>query len=102
MENDFGPKRATPVPFEVSGRPDGVEAAIDCVVTRFNLDCHGKPVNLKTYPSRYECTAIASHSNGTVSFSIKGVGEMFTVRLEDLADLLRVAKAASGEDLLQQ
>lgn len=102
MVNNFGSNRAVPVPFDASGRSDGIETTVDCVVTRFNPDCYGKPVELKTYPICYKCKAMASHSNGTASFSIQSIGEMFTVRIEDLADLLLAANAASREEPLQR
>lgn len=84
----------------ISGRPDGVEAITSCVLTRFRVDHHGKPTELKEFPERHECKLMASHSNGTVSLSVQGVGEMVTVQLEDLESLLRAADYVSTTELL--
>lgn len=85
---------------EISGRPDGVEAITSCVLTRFRVDPCGKPTELKEFPERCECKLMASHSNGTVSLSIQGVGEMVTIQLEDLANLLRAADCVSMTESL--
>ena len=84
----------------ISGRSDGVEAITSCVLTRFMDDPYGKPIKLKEFPERHECKLMASHSNGTVSLSIHGVGEMVTVQLEDLKNLLRAADRASSAESL--
>ena len=44
---------------------------------------------------------MASHSNGTVSLSIQGIGEMVTVQLEDLESLLRTADCVSTTESLR-
>jgi hypothetical protein len=86
---------------EISGRPDGVEAITSCVLTRFRVDPCGKPIKLKAFPERHECKMMASHSNGTVSLSIQGIGEMVTVQLEDLESLLRTADCVSTTESLR-
>ena len=87
--------KAVRVSPEISGRPDGVEVITSCVLSRFRVDHHGKLTELKEFPERHEGKLLASRSNGTVSLSVQGAGEMVTVQLEDLANLLREADCAS-------
>ena len=87
--------RVSHVSPEISGRPDGVEAIASCVLTKFKVDQEGRPIELGAFPKRHECKLLASHSNGTVSLSIQGIGEMVTVQLEDLANLLKAEDVAS-------
>ncbi len=100
MKSECDRKRAPEIkriPLEVSGRPDGVEATVDCVVNEFELNTNGEPVGYCAFPTLRECELIASRSGGTVSLSVRGTGTMISIRLEDLANLLKAVDDASEE-----
>ena len=73
----------------------GVETITECVTSVFEVNSDGEPVKTKGCPEVHKCKMLASMSNGTVSLSVKGVGIMISVRLEDISALVCAAECAA-------
>jgi hypothetical protein len=73
------------------GPMDGVEASIRCVVA---TQVEGENIKERILT---ECRALCSYSSGTISFAVKGLNVMLTVRLDDLAEILKEAAVAARE-----
>lgn len=87
--------KITLVPRDISGIEGGVETITECVTSVFEVNSDGEPVKTKGCPEVHKCKMLASMSNGTVSLSVKGVGIMISVRLEDISALVCAAECAA-------
>jgi hypothetical protein len=90
------------------GPLDGVEAELKCAFTEFgyreNLNGDGakilsmRGIELKekvaTRMEVHPCRVMCSYSEGTVSFSVRGIDVMTTVRLDELIQIMRAASEA--------
>lgn len=87
--------KITLVPPDISGIEGGVETITECVTSVFEVNSDGEPVKTKGCPEVHKCKILASLSNGTVSLSVRDVGIMVSVRLEDISTLVRAAECAA-------
>jgi hypothetical protein len=82
------------------GPLDGVEADVNCVLTSF--DSHEDPMQRKIQSqTTMPCTILSAYSEGTISFSMREVGLMATIRIDELyAILVEAANVASELSVL--
>jgi hypothetical protein len=78
-----------------SGPIDGVEAEIGCVVTSFKDGIGGK--RAIRGQKAHQCRALCSCSEGVLSLSVRKLGAMITIRLDEAAEMIKAAVAASAE-----
>ena len=84
------------------GPPDGVEADIQCVITKFepvrNVKQSGTGKKIKSQAAM-SCHAMCSYENGVLSLSVRGLNLMVSVRLDEIYAILAAASQASAEQL---
>jgi hypothetical protein len=81
----------------LQGPPDGIEADIKCVVTKFKRP--KKKDMQKTIESQavMDCGVLCAYSDGTIGFSMRDIDLMITVRVDELFEILKEASAAAQE-----
>jgi hypothetical protein len=84
------------------GPPDGVTAETQCVVTRFGHAKekgsikNGSKVAIKSQAVA-QCNIACAYSEGTIAFSVREINQMYTIRIDELYEILKAAAEASRE-----
>lgn len=79
------------------GPLDGVRLHTDCAATRFAQDEESGERKIAEQ-SLQDCAILASYQEGTMSVSVRGdINMMFTVRIDELFALMKMAADASIE-----
>jgi hypothetical protein len=76
----------------MKGPPDGVEARVNCVVTQFS-----QKTKVIKEQDVMPCRMLCAYSDGTVSVSIRTIGLMVTLRIDELYEILKAGAEASHE-----
>ena len=83
----------------LKGPPDGVEADIQTVLTRFiraaQKKGEGKTQRTIKDQSAASCRVLCSYSEGTIGFSIRSKDLMLTLRIDELMAIVKEAAEAS-------
>ena len=84
----------------LTGPPDGVEADIQTVVTLFDRAGQKKVKGATQRTIRKQtnasCHVLCSYSDGLIGFSVRDKDLMFSIRLDELFEILKAAADASG------
>lgn len=79
----------------LKGPPDGVESEVKCVVVAFPTS---KEKDDQVFDSHVmPCKIMCAYSGGTIGFSMREMNIMFSVRMDELFEVLRSAAEASQE-----
>lgn len=83
------------VPLEVSGLHDAVELRANASVAFLKCDKNGTPVKLRKTPELHPCNVMASYEDGTLTVSVREIGVMVSIRLDEAMAVIREAAKAA-------
>lgn len=79
----------------LKGPPDWVEAEIKCNVA--SMQAINKRGDKPVHPTIMNCKIFGSYNEGTLGLSIKGIGRIINLRMDEVMALLKAAAEASLE-----